>query len=77
MSPSSPRAASVSTLIFSGGEVGSGYPFETQICESERTADLSIMNYQETGDASDTKVNIYVQLFEGVSCIQDCIIKHV
>jgi hypothetical protein len=71
MSPSSPRAASVSTLIFSGGEVGSDDPYETQICEGERMADLSNMNYdQATGDASDTQVNIYVQLFEGVSCIK-------
>jgi len=70
MSPSSPRAASVSTLIFSGGETGSDYSYETKICEGERLAEPSSLNYnQETGDASDKKViNIYVQLFEGVSC---------
>ncbi|KAG2037349.1 hypothetical protein BDR03DRAFT_920111 [Suillus americanus] len=66
MSPSSPKAASVSTLIFSGGDVGSDYSYETQICECERLAELSNLNYdQETGDASDKKaVNTYVQLFE-------------
>ncbi|KAG1858038.1 hypothetical protein DFJ58DRAFT_726755 [Suillus subalutaceus] len=66
MSPSSPKAASVSTLIFSGGDVGSGYSYETQICEGDHLAELSNLNYdQETGDASDKEaVNIYVQLFE-------------
>ncbi|KAG1827560.1 uncharacterized protein BJ212DRAFT_1443532 [Suillus subaureus] len=66
MSPSSPKAASVSTLIFSGGEFGSDYSYETQICEGERLAEPSNLNYdRETGDASDKKVvNIYVQLFE-------------
>ncbi|KAG1782315.1 hypothetical protein EV702DRAFT_1176606 [Suillus placidus] len=65
MSPSSPKAASVSTLIFSGGEIGSDYPYETQICEGEHLGELFNLNHdQETGDASDKKVNVYVQLFE-------------
>ncbi|KAG2138284.1 hypothetical protein DEU56DRAFT_871302 [Suillus clintonianus] len=63
MSPSSPNAASVGTLIFSGGGFGSDSPYETQTREGERLAE----NYdqiRETGDASDKKSNAYVDLFE-------------
>ncbi|KAG1792211.1 uncharacterized protein HD556DRAFT_1432715 [Suillus plorans] len=65
MSPSSPKADSVSTLIFSGGEIEGDYSYETEICEGERLGELCNLNHdQETGDASDKKVNVYVRLFE-------------
>ncbi|KAG2363435.1 hypothetical protein BDR07DRAFT_1483688 [Suillus spraguei] len=67
MTPSSPKPASLSTLIFSGGEVGSDYSYETQICQDDRLAGPSNLNHnhQKTGDVSDDKpVNTYVQLFE-------------
>lgn len=67
MTPSSPKPASLSTLIFSGGEVGSDYSYETQICQGDRLAGPSNLdhNHQKTGDVSDDKpVNTYVQLFE-------------
>ncbi|KAG0701782.1 hypothetical protein DFH29DRAFT_982609 [Suillus ampliporus] len=65
MSPSSPNTASVSTLIFSGGEFGSDYPYETQTYDDERPAELSNLGYdQETGDAHEKKPNVYVELFE-------------
>ncbi|KAG1743414.1 hypothetical protein EDB19DRAFT_1907050 [Suillus lakei] len=65
MSPSSPNAVSISTLIFSGGEVGSDYPYETQTCEGKRLAEFPNLNYdQETGDAFEKKQNVYVQVFE-------------
>lgn len=71
MSPSSPKADSVSTLIFSGGEIEGDYSYETKICEGEHLGELCNLNHdRETGDASDKKVNVYVRLFEGVSCIK-------
>ncbi|KAG1817309.1 hypothetical protein EV424DRAFT_1472919 [Suillus variegatus] len=65
MSPSSPKADSVSTLIFSGGEIEGDYSYETKICEGEHLGELCNLNHdRETGDASDKKVNVYVRLFE-------------
>ncbi|KAG2100148.1 uncharacterized protein F5147DRAFT_747172 [Suillus discolor] len=65
MSPSSPKADSVSTLIFSGGKIEGDYSCETKICESEHLGELCNLNHdQETGDACDKKVNVYVRLFE-------------
>ncbi|KAG2064112.1 hypothetical protein BDR04DRAFT_1130893 [Suillus decipiens] len=62
MTPSSPKAASVSTLIFSGGEIGTDYSYETQIYQGDHLAGPSNL---KTGDVSDDKaVNVYVQLFE-------------
>ncbi|KAG1899850.1 uncharacterized protein F5891DRAFT_1189320 [Suillus fuscotomentosus] len=65
MSPSSPNADSVSTLIFSGGEIEGDYSYETKICEGEHLGELCNLKHdRETGDASDKKVNVYVRLFE-------------
>ncbi|KAG0692143.1 hypothetical protein DFH29DRAFT_1051410 [Suillus ampliporus] len=53
------------TLIFSGGEFGSDYPYETQTYNDERLAELSNVGYdQQTGDAHEKKPNIYFELFE-------------
>ncbi|OJA16026.1 hypothetical protein AZE42_04282 [Rhizopogon vesiculosus] len=65
MSPSSPNATSVSALIFCGGEfeVGRDDPCETQICEGERHEGPSNYDHQ-SGDTSEKKPNVYVELFE-------------
>lgn len=62
MSPSSPIPASVSALIFCGGEPDS---YETQTCERELREGPS-----DSGDTSENKPNVYVQVFEGVSYLR-------
>jgi len=69
MSPSSPIPASLSELIFCGGEPDS---YETQTCERELREGPS-----DSGDTAEKKPNVYVELFEGVLYSQDCIFKHV
>ncbi|KAG2057192.1 hypothetical protein BDR06DRAFT_1005245 [Suillus hirtellus] len=65
MSPSLPTADSVSTFIFSGGEIEGQYSYKTNICEGEHLGELCNLNHdRETGDVSDKKINVYVRLFQ-------------
>lgn len=67
MNSSSPNPALVNALIFCGGEVGNDDTYETQTCEGEGQEWPS--NYQQSGNTSEKKPNVYVELFEGVSCL--------
>jgi hypothetical protein len=61
MSPSSPSLASLSDLIFYCGETESDDPHEGERREGPSN------DHQQSGDTSEKKPNVYVELFEGMS----------
>ncbi|KAJ8594289.1 hypothetical protein M405DRAFT_918147 [Rhizopogon salebrosus TDB-379] len=58
MSPSSPSPASLSALIFYCGETESDDPHEGELREGPSN------HHQQSGDSSEKKPNVYVELFE-------------
>jgi len=70
MSPSSSSSASVSALIFSGGEAGNDSLDEIQTGEGQYVpSNLNHQPQSESGDKSENKTSAYVEVFQGVSCL--------